>query len=594
MNNNKIDYRNSSGLKIFLHYYKPHIKLFCVDIFSALIVTAIDLAFPYVSRQAMMNLIPEKNFTAFFIVMLICIAAYIAKGFLYYIVTRWGHEFGVRVEADMRRDVFAHMQTLSFSYYDVNRTGKLMSRVITDLNEISELAHHGPENVILSVITIVGAVVIMFTIDVRLATVMLILIPLLAVLIMTRRRQMRLANIEVKAKTAEINVAIESSLSGMRTAKAFANEESEIDKFAEANRQLVAAKGESYRQMAIFHGFSETGTTIMQVFVVLFGGFLIMQDRLDFLDLVTFTLYVSTFTSPVRRLTMFMDQYLSGSAGFGRFLELMRTEPAIQDSPDAADLTDVEGSISFENVSFHYGNAVEVLKDIDLEIRAGENFAFVGASGSGKTTICHLIPRFYDVIEGSIKVDGRDVRSITQKSLRDNIGIVQQDVFVFADTIMENIRYGRPDASDLEVIAAAKYAEIHDDIMALPSGYETFTGERGVMLSGGQKQRVSIARVFLKNPQIVILDEATSALDSVTEAHIQLAFDKLCEGRTAIIIAHRLSTVRKCDRIAVLDDGRVVELGSHDELVDLNGEYARLIHAQELIRNNEEENFKTC
>nr|MCR4805706.1 ABC transporter ATP-binding protein [Clostridia bacterium] len=404
-------YQNTHPLKIFFSYYRAHLKLFIVDIFSAFCVSAIDLAFPYVSRLSMQRLIPEQAYKAFFTVMAICIAAYLLKGVFYYSVTKWGHMFGVRVAADMRRDVFSHMQTLSFSYYDVNRTGKLMSRVTTDLNEITELAHHGPEDVVISFLTILGAIAIMFTIEPRLAAIMLILVPSMALLVMMRRRHMKLANIAVKAKTAEINAAIESSLSGIRTAKAFANESSEIDKFSAANRELVQARDEAFRQLAIFHAFSETATSILPVAIVAAGGYFIMRGSLDYIGLMTFTLYVSTFTTPIRKLVNFMEQYMAGTAGFTRFLEVMRTTAQIQDAPDAVELKDAKGHIEFKDVSFSYveaeGHRPFALQHVDLEIRPGEKFAFVGASGSGKTTLCQLIPRFYDVTGGAVCVDGK-------------------------------------------------------------------------------------------------------------------------------------------------------------------------------------------
>ena len=571
-------------LSIFLSYYRPHLKPFLIDMLCATAVAAIDLVFPIVSRSSMQRLLPERLFTTFFIVMGVILIAYVIKGLLYYAITVVGHGMGVLVEADMRRDVFSHMQQLSFSFYDRNRTGVLMSRVTNDLFDITELSHHGPENVLICSLTIIGSLIVMFFIRWELALVLLIILPLCLIFTLKQRERMTTASIEVRKKTAEINAAIESGISGVRTAKAFANETEELRKFDSSNDVFKTARKGYYKAMGLFQSGMEFSTGAMQVIVILVGGLLIMKGRMDYIDLVTFTLYVSAFVSPLRKLVMFMEQYTQGSAGFSRFLEIMRTEPEIRDADDAVDLTDVKGEIRYDHVSFHYGDGADVLKDVDLTIHPGESFALVGASGGGKTTLCHLLPRFYDVSEGAVLVDGHDVRSVTQDSLRQAIGIIQQDVFMFAGTIRENIRYGRPDATDREVVEAAVRAEIHEEIMAMPDGYDTYIGERGVMLSGGQKQRVSIARVFLKDPPILILDEATSALDSVTEQKIQASLDQLSRGRTCLIIAHRLSTIRNADRIAVIEDESVAELGTHDDLMAKGGIYASLKHAQDLAQ----------
>ena len=569
-------------LKIFMAYIGGHKKLFALDMGCALLVSVIDLVFPYVSRTSMNRLLPEKLFALFFIVMALMVAAYLLKGVLYYIITVLGHRMGVLIEADMRRDVIDHMQDLSCSFYDKNRTGVLMSRITSDLFEITELAHHGPENILICTLTIVGALAVMFTIEWRLALTLAVVLPLCLWFTLSQRVRMKNANIEVKKKTADIYAAIESSISGIRTAKAFANEEQEMDKFDAANALFKGAKVEYYKTMGLFQSGMDFTCGIAQVLVITVGGLLIMQEKMDYIDLVTFSLYVSTFISPIRRLTQFSEQYMNGSAGFTRFLELMRTEPAIKDRPGARELGSVEGRVDYEHVSFDYGNGVPVLKDIDLHIAPGQCLAVVGPSGGGKTTLCQLLPRFYDVCAGSVKVDGVDVREVTQSSLRQNIGMIQQDVFMFAGTIRENIRYGRPDATDDEIVEAAVRAQVHSEIMELPDGYDTYIGERGVMLSGGQKQRISIARVFLKNPKILVMDEATSALDTVTEQRIQASLDELSQGRTTIIIAHRLSTVRGADMIAVVEGEHIVELGSHQQLMEQNGEYARLCRAQDL------------
>ena len=577
----KKDY-TQNPLKIFMSYIAGHKKLFAVDMSCALLVSIIDLVFPYVSRTSMNRLLPGKLFTLFFTVMAMMVAAYVVKAGLYYIITVLGHRMGVLIEADMRRDVFNHMQDLSCSFYDKNRTGVLMSRITSDLFDITELAHHGPENILICSLTIVGALAVMFTIEWRLALTLAVVLPLCLWFTLSQRVRMKTANIEVKKKTADIYAAIESSISGIRTAKAFANEEQELDKFDDANALFKASKVEYYKTMGLFQSGMDFTCGIAQVLVITVGGLLIMQEKMDYIDLVTFSLYVSTFISPIRRLTQFSEQYMNGSAGFTRFLELMRTEPTIKDRPGAMELGGVEGRIDYEHVSFDYGNGVPVLKDIDLHIEPGQCLAVVGPSGGGKTTLCQLLPRFYDVCAGSVKVDGMDVRDVTQSSLRRNIGMIQQDVFMFAGTIRENIRYGRPDATDEEIVEAAVRAQVHNEIMELPDGYDSYIGERGVMLSGGQKQRISIARVFLKNPKILVLDEATSALDTVTEQRIQASLDELSQGRTTIIIAHRLSTVRGAEMIAVVEGEHIVELGSHQQLMEQNGEYARLCRAQDL------------
>ena len=583
---NKKNY-NAKPFSIFMSYIAGHKKLFGIDMLCALLVALIDLIFPYVSRYSMKVMLPNKLYATFFTVMAVLVLAYVLKAGLYYVITVIGHKMGVLVESDMRRDVFTHMQSLSFSYYDHNRTGVLMSRITSDLFEITELAHHGPENIVICTLTIVGALAVMFAMQWQLALVITLALPLCAWFTIKQRIKMKEANIEVKRKTAEIYSAIESSISGIRTAKAFANEDQESDKFDRANEMFRGSKVEYYKSMGLFNSGMEFTTGIVQVVVIAVGGLLIMQNKMNYIDLITFSLYVSTFVSPVRKLTQFAELYMQGTAGFARFLEVMRTEPTIKDAPDAMELGAVEGKIDYNHVSFNYGNGIPVLSDVDLHIAAGQCLAVVGPSGGGKTTLCQLLPRFYDVCEGSVTVDGIDVRHVTQASLRRNIGVIQQDVFMFAGTIRENIRYGRPDATDEEIVEAAVRAQIHSEIMEMPDGYDSYIGERGVMLSGGQKQRISIARVFLKNPKILILDEATSALDTVTEQRIQASLDELSEGRTTIIIAHRLSTVKNADVIAVVEGEHIVEMGSHSELMAKNGEYAALCRAQQIEKGEE-------
>ena len=576
--------RKSGYLRIFASYYKPHLALFLLDMLCALGISLVDLAFPLVSRYAMQRMLPQRLFGLFFAVMAALLLAYLLKGIFYFIVTYWGHLLGVRIEADIRSALFSHMQDLSFSFYDKNRTGPLMSRVTTDLFEITELAHHGPEDLFISTVTLAGAFLVMLTIRWELALVVFAVVPLFLLFTVLQRRRMMHASAEVKRKMAGINGELESSISGMRTAKAFANEATEIDKFERSNSRFRGAKRGYYRAMAVYQSGLEFCMGVMSVLVIAFGGYLMMQGRMELIDLTTFFLYIGTFITPIRKLSAFVEQFMQGMAGFKRFVELMRVEPEIQDAPDAAAVGDVKGDILVDDVTFRYEPEGEpVLDHVTLHIKPGETVAVVGPSGGGKSTLCQLIPRFYDVTEGRVLVDGKDVRTLTQHSLRANIGIVQQDVFLFAGTIYDNIRYGRPDATEAEIVAAARKAEIYDDIVEMPDGFQTYVGERGVMLSGGQKQRVSIARIFLKDPPVLILDEATSALDSVTEARIQSAFDELAKGRTTLIIAHRLSTIRSASRILVIDGNGIQEEGTHEELMAKGGEYAQLYLAQKSV-----------
>lgn len=574
------EYQQKSDFQIFLSYFKPHKRLFIIDLCCAVMMSVVDLAFPMISRSAMYQMLPGKMYKTFFTVMAVVVGAYVLRSLLNYVVCYWGHTFGIRVEADIRRDLFAHLQEMGFDFYDKNRTGQMMSRLTSDLFDLTELAHHGPEDVLISVITILGALVVMLTIEWRLGLVMAVMIPIFTIVCMTQRKALMAASREVKVKTGHINTEIESSLSGIRTAKAFANEAMENARFNRANEQFKTSKREYHKAMARFNSLLEFFLCSLNVVIIALGGYLIMKDRMDVVDLLTFTMYTSTFISPLRKLANFSEIFTSGLAGLHRFVELMRAEPSQKDAPDAKPLQTVKGAISVKHVSFAYDGDLAVLHDVSLEVAPGEAIAVVGPSGGGKSTLCQLIPRFYDVTDGAIEIDGQDIRKVTMRSLHQNIGIVQQDVFLFADTIFENIRYGKPGATMEEVAEAAKKAEIYEDIMAMPDGFQTYVGERGALLSGGQKQRISIARIFLKNPPLLILDEATSALDSVTEAKIQRAFDQLAKGRTTMIIAHRLSTIRNAGRILVVSDGRITEMGTHKELLERNGMYAELYRTQ--------------
>ena len=577
------DYREKSPLLIFLRYFKNHKKLFALDVSCAVGIAAIDLAFPLITRSALYDMLPNQMYRTFFTVMAVVVLSYLLRSVLNFVVAYYGHTFGIRVEADIRKDLFTHMQELSFDFYDQNRTGKLMSRLTSDLFELTELAHHGPEDLLTSVLTICGALIVMVSIRWQLALVVALTIPVFLIVVMTMRKRMGRASAAAKEKVGHINQEIESSLSGFRTAKAFANEETESRRFHAANETFKTSKRDFHKAMGQFHSSVEFFLCSLNVIVIGFGGYYVMQGEMDYRDLITFNLYIASFVSPMRKLSSFSEMFANGFAGLKRFVDVMGTEPTVRDKEDAAVLENVRGEIEVEQVSFAYDGDLAVLREVNLTVQPGETIAIVGPSGGGKTTLCQLIPRFYDVSSGAIRIDGLDVRDVTQKSIHESIGIVQQDVFLFADTIFENIRYGKPDATMEEVVDAAKKAEIYEDILAMPKGFETYVGERGTLLSGGQKQRVAIARIFLKNPPILILDEATSALDSVTEAKIQRAFDNLAVGRTTLIIAHRLSTIRNASRIVSIADGIITECGTHEQLVHTGGVYSQLYKTQNAL-----------
>ena len=574
------DFKKRSPLAIFISYFANHKKLFALDILCACGIAAIDLTFPLVTRTALYTWLPNEVYRTFFVVMSIMVCSYLLRSLLNFTVAYFGHTFGIRVEADIRRDLFHHLQEMSFDFYDRNRTGQLMSRLTSDLFELTELAHHGPEDLLTSTLTIIGAMIVMFTIRWELALIVLVTIPVFLFVVMTMRRRMKNASRISKEKTGLINQEIESSLSGIRTAKAFANEDVECARFDAANDQFKTSKRNFHKAMGMFHSSIEFFLCSLNVIIIGVGGYFVMKNRMDYRDLTTFILYIATFVTPMRKLSNFSEMFSNGFAGLNRFVTIMRTDPTVQDKPGAGELEHVKGEITVENVTFAYEGDLDVLEDVSLTVAPGETIAIVGPSGGGKTTLCQLIPRFYDVDSGAIRIDGQDIRDVTQKSIHKNIGIVQQDVFLFADTIFENIRYGKPGATMEEVVEAAKKAEIYEDILAMPNGFDTYVGERGTLLSGGQKQRVAIARIFLKNPPILILDEATSALDSVTEAKIQRAFDNLSVGRTTLIIAHRLSTIRSAHRIISIADGRITECGTHEELLAKGGIYADLFNTQ--------------
>lgn len=567
-------------IKRFIPYYKPHWKLFTLDLVCAFLIAALDLVFPVVTKQFIDKIIPEGQLQTIYIVAGLLVLMYIVRYIFQYIVHYWGHVVGTRMEYDMRRDIFTHLQTLPFSFFDKTRTGKIMSRIVSDLREISELAHHGPEDLFISLIMLIGSFAIMMTYEWRLTLIVFAFIPIMLWFAMSKRMKMFKAFMSVRKKIANVNAQVENSISGARVAKSFTNEEYEIEKFDEGNNEFRVSREWAFKTMAEFLSGINFFTNILNVVVICVGGIFTVKGIIDFGTLAAFLLFVNFFLQPIRRLSTFIEQYQNGMTGFQRFTEILDIKPEIEESPNAIALDDVKGKIEIKDATFSYNNDEVILSNLNITVEAGQTVALVGPSGGGKTTLCHLIPRFYDLNEGKILVDGKSIKDITLKSLRKNIGLVQQDVFLFSGTIKDNIMYGRVDATDDEIIEAAKNANIHDFIMTLPEGYDTYVGEKGVRLSGGQKQRVSIARVFLKNPPILILDEATSALDNATEIIIQKALEKLSEGRTTLVIAHRLSTIRNADEIIVLTDKGVQERGNHETLIEKDGLYAQLYNAQ--------------
>lgn len=563
-----------------ISYYKPYLGTFFLDMFFAIIASAISLVIPLVVRDIttdIPNMTPEAGMNKILLLGGLLIVLVIVQFFANYFISYIGHVMGAKMEYDMRAEIFSHYQKLSFSFFDDQKVGQLMSRITNDLFEITELLHHGPENIIISGIKIIGAFIILLGISGYLTAAAFAMLPFMFIFAYILNKRMRKAFRKNREKIAEINTQIEDNLSGIRVVKSFANEAIENEKFKVGNEGFLKAKKASYFNMGIFHSGMTAFTFLINIFVIVTGGVLMVKGLVDVPDFVAFLLYINVFTDPVRTLIDFTEQFQNGYTGFERFAEMISIVPDIQDKEDAVPLTGVKGDIVFSDVSFKYKDgAHRVLRHINLDIPEGSYVALVGSSGGGKTTLCSLIPRFYDVTSGSIKIDGKDIRDVTLKSLRDSIGIVQQDVYMFAGTIMENISYGRPGATKEEIIEAAKLANAHDFIMELPNGYDTDIGQRGVKLSGGQKQRISIARVFLKNPPILIFDEATSALDNESENIVKESLERLAKNRTTLVIAHRLSTIRNAERILVLTENGIEESGTHDELMNRNGVYASL------------------
>lgn len=570
--------------KRFFGYYKPYKGVFAADLFFAFLGAVVTLIIPLIVRYITGTVLEREASEALQAIIplgALMIGLVILECYCNYFIAYYGHVMGTKMEANMRSEIFEHYQKLSFSFYDEQKVGQLMSRVTTDLFDISELFHHGPEDIVISLIKLVGSFGILLSVNWRLAFTAFTFIPIMVGFAGYYNIQMKRAFKQNRARIADINAQIEDNLSGIRVVKSFANEEIEKGKFEVGNENFIKSKKNSYRYMGIYHAGLGAFTTMIQILVILAGAVLIVKGTVTVTDLVTFLLYINNFTEPVRKLINFTEQFQNGASGYERFLEILSVEPDIQDRKGAKEMTEVQGKIVFEQVSFHYEeHTEEVLQKIDLEVEPGEYIALVGSSGAGKSTLCSLIPRFYEVSEGAVKIDGVDIRDFTIRSLRKNIGIVQQDVYLFAGSVMENIRYGRPDATEEEVIMAAKHANAHEFIMGLPDGYHTYIGQRGIKLSGGQKQRLSIARVFLKNPPILIFDEATSALDNESEKVVQDSLERLAANRTTFVIAHRLSTIRNAGRILVLTEEGIVERGTHLELLEQGGVYAGLYNMQ--------------
>lgn len=571
-----------NNMKKMVSYYRPYLHIFLADMFFATLSASVALTVPLVVRYVTGTLVymeKDRMLTGLWQIGLFLAVLLLMDLFSRYFIGNYGHVMGAKIEYNMRAEIFDHMQKLSFAFYDDAKVGQLMSRITTDLFDITELLHHGPENIILSVLKILGALVILVNINGMLALAAFLVLPFMFAFAFVLNKKMRSAFRRNRVKIADINAQIEDNLSGIRVVKSFANEEVENKKFKQGNDGFLAAKRNSYRYMGCFQAGVGVFTTLIQVNVILVGGALIASGRMNISDLVTFLLYIGVFSEPIKTLVDFTEQFQNGYTGFERFREIMDIEPDIEDSPDAVEMTDVQGHITFEDVSFRYNeNTDKVLNHVDLDVPAGAYTALVGASGAGKTTLCSLIPRFYDVTGGRVLIDGRDVRSVTLKSLRSQIGMVQQDVYLFAGTIYENIAYGKPGATREEVIEAAKNANAHEFICQFPDGYETDIGQRGIKLSGGQKQRLSIARVFLKNPPILIFDEATSALDNESEHVVQESLERLAKNRTTFVIAHRLTTIQNAENILVLTDDGIAESGTHQELLDKGGIYEKLYH----------------